>query len=52
MIREVVLFARVNDMTAPTVARRFQVPVNSVYGVARRMGVRLRSVKTEKGVAL
>ncbi len=52
MIREVVLFARVNDMTAPNVARRFKVPVNSVYGVARRMGVRLKPVRAEKGATL
>lgn len=42
LIKEVVIFARVNDMTAQQVASRFLVNLSSVRRQAKRMGVVLR----------
>jgi hypothetical protein len=42
LIKEVVLFARVNDMTAQQVAARFLVNLSSVRRQAKRMGVSLK----------
>lgn len=47
-IKDVVLFAQMNEMPAPTAAAHFDVPVNSVYCACRRMGVRLKAVRTRK----
>ena len=44
-IKDVVVFAQVNNMSAPAVARHFKVCRNSIYHAARRMGVRLASVQ-------
>jgi len=47
-MKEVVLFAQMNEMGAPAAARHFSVPVNSVYCTCRRMGVRLKAVYARK----
>jgi hypothetical protein len=48
LIKEVVLFASVNQMPVKAVARHFSVNPNSVYWAARRMGVVLKSAKADK----
>jgi hypothetical protein len=42
LIKEVVIFARMNDMTAQQVSSRFLVNLSSVRRQAKRMGVNLR----------
>jgi hypothetical protein len=47
-IKDIVLFAKMNDISAPAAAKHFSVPVNSVYRACDRMGVRLKAVYTRK----
>jgi hypothetical protein len=47
-IKDVVLYAKMNNMGAPAVAKHFSVPVNSVYRACHRMGVRLKAVYVRK----
>lgn len=49
-IKEVVLFASVNQMPAKTAARHFSVSANSVYHAARRMGVSLNRADKKPAV--
>jgi hypothetical protein len=42
LIKEVVIFARMNDMTAQQASSRFLVNLSSVRRQAKRMGVNLR----------
>ena len=46
-IKQVVMFAGVNGMSARVAARHFKVKPYSVYSVARRMGVKLPTRKKE-----
>lgn len=48
LIKEVVLFAKVNQMPARAAARHFSVPINSVYWAARRMGIKLEPSTRKK----
>jgi transposase len=45
-IKEVVVLASVNGMSARVAAKHFKVNPYSIYRTARRMGVRLPSKKT------
>ena len=47
-IKDVVLQAKVNDMSVPQAARHFSVNRNSIYWAARRMGVQLKVLKARK----
>lgn len=47
-IKDVVMQAKVNDMSVPQAARHFQVNRNSIYWAARRMGVQLKVLKVRK----
>jgi hypothetical protein len=49
-IKEVVLFASVNQMPAKVAARHFSVSPNSVYWAARRMGVSLNRADKKPAV--
>lgn len=40
-IKEVVIYAKVNQMSAKVASRHFNVCKNSIYHAARRMGVSL-----------
>jgi|Laugrefabdmm15dn_1035133.scaffolds.fasta_scaffold83379_2 hypothetical protein len=51
-MKQVVLFAQMNNMPASNVAKHFNVPVNSVYHACYRMGVRLKAVRINKGEAV
>ena len=42
-VREVVIIAQMNDMTAAQASARFNFPKRSIYTAARRMGIRLKS---------
>jgi hypothetical protein len=50
LVKEAVVFASVNHMTAKAVARHFSVPANSVYWAARRMGVSLNKADNKPAV--
>jgi hypothetical protein len=47
-IKEVVMQAKMNDMSVPQASRHFQVNRNSIYWAARRMGVQLKALKVRK----
>lgn len=47
-MKEVIVFAQMNDMPASKAAQHFGVPVNSVYHACYRMGVRLKAVRVNK----
>lgn len=42
-VREVVIIAQMNDMTAAQASARFNFPKRSIYTAARRMGIRLKA---------
>ena len=50
LIKEVVLFASVNQMSAKVASRHFSVPANSIYHAARRMGVSLNRADKKPAV--
>lgn len=47
-MKEVILFAQLNNMSAKPAAQHFGVPVNSVYHACYRMGIRLKAVRVNK----
>lgn len=47
-MKEVIMFAQMNNLPANTAAKHFGVPVNSVYHACYRMGIRLKAVRVAK----